>query len=96
MDEEKQYTDTEVIVFEDEDGLDIEMELVDEFEDGGQRYVALRPSLESADFDTDEDCISFFAVRTDDEGGELFDLVEDEAAITRLADRLEDRLLSKE
>lgn len=87
------YTSQEIITFEDEDGLDIEMEVVDEFDYEDKHYMALRPSLQEVMDAEDEDEIVFFRVYQQD-GEELFDLVEDKQTITHLGDILENRLLN--
>lgn len=91
----KELTNIEIICFEDEDGLDIEMEVVDEFVRDGKRYVALRPALETLDDESDEDDISFFSLDSDENGQELFTLIEDESMVSALANTLEERLLAR-
>lgn len=89
-----QYTDIEIIVFEDEDGSEIEMEIIDEFEMEGVQYMALRPPIDPMDEDSDEDSIAFFRCETDEKGEEVFDLVEDKDTLAKVMDMLEDRLLA--
>ena len=91
---DEKYTDIEIIVFEGDDG-DIEMEIIDEFELDGQRYLALRPPLDENGQVDDEDSINFFSVASDENGEELYDLVEDDTLLSRLADVLEERLLAE-
>ena len=89
-----EYTNIEVIVMEDEDGSEVEMQLVDEFDYHDSHYLALCPPPDENETD-DEDAVSFFEeVSEEDEELELA-LVEDEALIEALADMLEDRLLSR-
>jgi len=90
-------TNIQMIVFEDEDGLDIEMEVLDEFEHEGKRYVALRPAFDAEAFTEDEDSINFFEVYADPENDEeeMFDLIEDPASLQALSDVLENRLMSR-
>lgn len=97
MSEEKgiQYTDIEIIVFSDEDGQDIEMEVIDEFDWEGRHYIALRPPIDPLDEDSDEDSIVFFHSETDASGEEIFDLVEDKKILQGLTDKLEERLLAE-
>ena len=89
-----QYTDIEIIVFEDEDGSDIEMEIIDEFDLEGIHYMALRPPIDPLDEDSDEDSIAFFRCETEESGEEIYDLVEDKETLRKVMDVLEDRLLA--
>lgn len=91
---DEKYTDIEIIVFEDEDGSDIEMEIIDEFDVEGGHYMALRPPIAPMDEEGDEDSIAFFRSETDGSGEEVFDLVEDKETLRKLMDALEDRLLA--
>lgn len=89
-----EYTNIEVIVMEDEDGKEVEMQLVDEFDYHDSHYLALAAPIDEDEGD-DEDTVSFFEeVSEADEELELA-LVEDEALIEALADLLEERLLSR-
>lgn len=89
-----EYTNIEVIVMEDEDGSEVEMQLVDEFDYHDAHYLALSAPITEDEAD-DEDTVSFFEeVSEEDEELELA-LVEDEALIEALADLLEERLLSR-
>lgn len=87
----EELTNIEIIVFEDENGEDIEMNIVDEFDHENIHYVALTPA--QIDADDEEDSINFFSV-SKVEGQEEFDLVEDEKLLNTLFDLLEDRLVS--
>lgn len=88
-----ELTNIEIIVFEDDDGGEIEMEIIDEFDCDGAHYIALS-EVPDADSDAllDEDDISFFLV-TQENDEEMFDLVEDKKLLQQLADLLEQRLL---
>ena len=90
-----QYTDIEIIVFSDEDGQDIEMEVIDEFDWKEKHYIALRPPIDPMNEDSDEDSIVFFHSETDADGEEIFDLVEDNETLLGLTDKLEERLLAE-
>ena len=92
MDNETEYTQQEFIVFEDGDGAEVSMSIVDEFDMDGVHYVAL---VEADEPDESDDLISYFAVTTDENGEEDFELVEDDVLGEKLADTLEQRLIEK-
>ena len=81
-----ELTNIEVLVFENEDGSETEMQIVDEFEWQGNSYVALLP------LDVREgDDIQLFCTTGQDE----YEQVADSAAKNALLDILEERLLNK-
>lgn len=87
-------TNIEVIVFEDEEGNQVEMEIVDEFDLGKDHYIALT-ELPDVDGILDEDPpIQFYRI-TEEDDEEIFDAVEDAALLNTLADALEERLFQK-
>ena len=90
MSDNKEYTDIQVIVFEDDDGNEMEMQIVDEFDYEGRHIIALAPPV---DAEEDEDEVSFFAASGPDEDLDM-ELIEDKALIDALGDLLEERLLS--
>ena len=99
MDEE--LTNIEVIVFEDDEGNEIEMDIVDEFDFEGKHIVALSEApgqMDESEIDEsemdEEDTVSFFEVIKDKEN-EDYELIEDEKAVAKLADFLEERLLAR-
>ena len=87
-----EYTDIEVIVFEDEDGNETEMQIVDEFDCEGRHVIAVCPAPDEAAEDEDE--VSFFYASGKDDDLEMT-LVEDEKELEKLGDLLEEWLLSK-
>ena len=89
----EELTNIEMIVFEDDQGKEIEMEIIDEFHFNGIHYVALSEAPQ-ADSDQllDEDDIRFFRILNEN-GEEMFDAIEDQNTIQLLADELEKRLL---
>ena len=87
-----EYTDIEVIVFEDENGNETEMQIVDEFDYEGQHVIAVCPAPDEASEDEDE--VSFFYAEGEDDDLEMT-LIEDAQLIDKLGDVLEDRLLNK-
>jgi len=89
----EELTNIEMIVFEDDQGKEIEMEIIDEFHFNGIHYVALS-EVPQADSDQllDEDDIRFFRILNEN-GEEMFDAIEDQNTIQLLADELEKRLL---
>jgi hypothetical protein len=101
---QEELTNIEIIVFEDEEGGEIEMEIVDEFDLEERHFVALVESIgmdddcenksleELEDFDDD---VNFFEVIKDENGEEMFDLVEDRQLLNKLADELENRILER-
>lgn len=93
----EELTQIEVVVFEDEDGTEIEMQIVDEFDHNGRHYVVLIPSPEEgAEIDVDgEDDLNLFEVTKDEKGEEDFNLVEDKKLLAELAGVVEDRLLAR-
>lgn len=93
----EELTQIEVVVFEDEDGTQIEMQIVDEFDHDSHHYVVLIPSPEEgAKIDVDgEDDLNLFEVTVDEKGEEDFDLVEDKKLLAVLAGIVEDRLLAR-
>lgn len=89
-----ELTNIEVIVFEDDQGNPVEMEIIDEFDHGKDHYIALM-QLPDIDGELDEDpTIQFYCI-TEAGDEEIFDLVEDAALRHVLADRLEERLFQK-
>ena len=89
----------EVISFENDEGEEFDMMIVDEFEKDGQRYIALIESVvgdnvmsDSYDFD---ETIMFCRILGDD-GKEAFEPVENRATIAKLEDVLEERLFKRQ
>ena len=93
MSQNTEYTDIEIIVFEDDAGNELEMQIVDEFDHEGGHYLALTAPIDD-DSEEDEDTVSFFLSKGEGEELEV-ELVEDKKLLDKLADILEDRLLSK-
>lgn len=84
-----EFTNIEYIVFEDEDGNEIEMEIIDEFHYDEKPYIALSAASPSDEQDSEE--ISFYEVIAMDEE-EAFDLITDASLLRALSDALEQRL----
>lgn len=93
----EELTQIEVVVFEDEDGTEIEMQIVDEFDHKEHHYVVLIPSPEEgAEIDAEgEDDLNLFEVTKNEKGEEDFNLVEDKKLLAELANIVEERLLSR-
>jgi len=85
-----EYTDIQIIVFEDEAGNEMEMQIIDEFDHEGQHIIALAPPV---DANEDEDEVSFFVASGPDDDLDM-ELIEDRKLIDMFGDLLEERLLS--
>ena len=86
MSENKEYTDIEVLVFEDDDGHEVEMNIVDEFDYGGASYIA----LVAADAEEGDD-ISVYRVLGDDN----YEQIDDPKELDALLDAIEARIVEK-
>lgn len=81
-----ELTNIEYLVFTQDDGSEIEMQIVDEFEYEGGSYIAL---VNAAVEDGDE--ISVYKVSGDDE----YEQVEENALLNMLLDIVEERIAAK-
>lgn len=89
-----ELTNIEVIVFEDDHGNQVEMQIVDEFDYFNEQYIALIELPEAEEALDEDPPIQFYRVIEED-GEEMFDYIEDTALYNKLSDALEERLLQK-
>ena len=73
---------SDLVVISDEDGNDIELELLDALEYEGETYMAFIP----AEVDDEQEEVDFFILRVeeDDEGEELLVTIDDEKKLEKI------------
>ena len=91
----------DVVTFEDDEGNEFDMEIVDEFEHNGKKYAVLAAineddeadEAEPAEDDEDQDALYIFEV-VDGEEGEEFVAIDDDDLLDELSAVVEDLLFS--
>ncbi len=91
----------DVVTFEDDEGNEFDMEIVDEFEHNGKKYAVLAEineddeadEAEPAEDDEDQDALYIFEV-VDGEEGEEFVAIDDDDLLDELSAVVEDLLFS--
>lgn len=76
-----------ILTFQDEDGNDIEFELVDSFELNGQDYAALLPPD-----DEDESEVLLMRIESESSGEDILVYIEDDAELDEVFNTFKDRM----
>lgn len=89
MDKEFEY-EADLITLLDEDGSEVEFEILDKIEQDDKVYLALYPVFESAEEELESDGVYYIFEVVDDDGEEVLVEVEDESLSQSLAEIFED------
>ena len=82
-----------ILTFQDEDGNDVELEIIDAFEISETQYVAL-VSVEEPAEDQEEE-VFIMRIEEDENGDEVLLTIEDDEEFDRVADAFEDEFMSE-
>ena len=83
---EIQNDEQEVIVLTDEEGKELECIILDYLEVDSKRYVVIAPVTEEEDSEEDEIEVDILRVDADENGEEMFSVIEDDEEWDKVAD----------